>query len=1228
MNVQVKHEGVNVTGFCISYERIHKICTGIGTLSIEFADSISRTFLPWQSIDIWENGDFKVRYYISSVEHNIARSTIVLDCQDNSKRIVDYFIPDSYTVDYPSYTRYWIEKFLTEAGVSFEFNTASQGTLLSNFTNLGLTTVYEQITTLLQMSGWYFYFDGNGKAIIGSLNVDFAEDHDSVGKTDILDIAVIKDDKMLRNKALVFGAYDPYSGTNAKASVSVHTPWNYDQRDLRTVVISNSNIPDSSTAYGMANQIIKEFARITVEKHITVWGARDFNLGTALRVTSNVWRGRGLITTFGVSMSKQGLVTNVVLDERCPRLFGFFDFGDYVYVSFYGDGVWRKHIKFDPIWYNFSTGLTDLGITDLYINNGIFGSVGTSGELYYAVDNLPWHQITITGLMSSLDDVVSSGNVILQNFSGIMARAVTVDKLGNTVKYGVDTYSGINTGDYFITDSGMTNSSVAHRGWIVEYDPFTGLPVGDLGSGIYPISLSGNYNMSVLDIENDGRHDYVSVKTGGTILETLDGNYNLGKHQSQPFGSTSDDDVVLAFPTSSGIYLAEKTFANVTNENAMIVISNAITNERKVVYQTRLGASPPDDTVFIMKEVVFTKTWDEYSQEWYLGTDQITSDSTMADQEIIALYQSGTYIYDLYYYKFISTFVCNLYKRTWNSQSNAFGTEVLVGVTDTTPTFSDYNAVHSRIDLKIHTIVVDNILYIMFFQNVSAIFGAFGIEDPSAVTIYMSVTSLITGATSSYTLYQYVTEHGMGSTPNYEQIPHGEDGPKATLLQDVNGIKIVGWFPVDYHKPTGGFTYFDGHKDFLIAGNHLVIQENMIYADIGDDTDPAKTYFPRTSVATLPGSKTRGRDTGRLNKSNGFLFINVFDAYASDYGITGFTFNGTTYTVLSTCVDNDDSLFCINPARIYPLFIDGSYYIAKDMSDNYWMCDATSISPLFQITPPAGYILVKPISPSTLDSTSQYYWAVQDTTNFYYHIMPATATTYLPDRVIQIDNTITSDDNPSFLCGEILFSDIDYTNAASTSVDDSEILYIDMKDLVSTGGYMVLQRNGSEFKLIELESYPIRLDISNNSPVLTVGSGDSTFVSNYVYDTELIVIEAVPSGLVSNRVNDYRYTLLEPALASGIGISTTILYVTGSGIFGTDALTYSGGFTQMFSIPSGEATRIETSNYGLNGQYIFVTASGNVQTFYQQDPASFAFVDYGAGFPQTRATSVRLDDAV
>jgi hypothetical protein len=204
--------------------------------------------------------------------------------------------------------------------------------------------------------------------------------------------------------------------------------------------------------------------------------------------------------------------------------------------------------------------------------------------------------------------------------------------------------------------------------------------------------------------------------------------------------------------------------------------------------------------------------------------------------------------------------------------------------------------------------------------------------------------------------------------------------------------------------------------------------------------------------------------------------------------------------------------------------------------------------------------------------------------------------------------------------------------AGNFVVDSSgRVMYLDNTD--PGGGdslrFLLLRRDGTEFTVIEEEEYQMRVDISNYAPALTVGSGESTFVSNFVYETELLVIESTtPSGRI---VEDYRYTFLEPTsdgiVSSGVAGLQTILYISGSGIYGADALTYSGGFSPVWQVPSGWGKRIETSNHTPGGQYVFITTSGFVQTFYQKDPLSAGFIPY-SGMPQSRATIIRLDDAI
>ncbi len=1196
MDLLVKHSGTNITSHVLGYEREHKICTGIGTLKVEIERTISRTFDPWDSVDIWENGSFQVRYYISNVVDSVPDGKITLECQDLSKKLVDFFIPDSYTIDYPSYTRYWIELFLDMAGVDYIFNTASSGNLISNNTQLGLVPAYEQILVLLQLSGWYMYFDGNGKAVIGPLETDLASTTRKLAKTDIISIAKLSDDKMLRNRALVLGAFDPYSLSYASADVTIHTRWNYDNRDVRAMVVANSNIPNRGSAYSIANMLIKEFSRLTIEKHIVATGARNFNLGEACQVNSNVWRGKGLITTFGVRASKDGLYTDIVLDERCPRLFGFFDFGDFVYVGTFGDGIWRKHLKFDPTWYNFSTGLTNLNITDLHINNGVFGSIGASGEMYYATsEDGGWNRITLSGFLSSQVGTTASGDSInMIPFSGLMGRAVIVDRQSNLVRYGIDNASGIlNYGDYFINYSGWTSgittsgfvTASGYRGWIYEQDVFGG------GNTVYPISVSGEYDLTVIDLENDGFNDYVSVKMGGggAIPMGLDG-YELGKHTTSQTWNTHDSTSIVSLPIfPDGTELEVHGVNGITTQRAGVaMIDDGITGEREIIYH--------DTFLNQLRRVRYSKDI----------SGNITSSTTstsfnITSDRILRIHWMSKDNYRIYYFPPLTSNMVVKYKD-WDVAGNVLGSEQ----TAFSHTFSGGGAGGEGAGSGSLYISVGNTGYILtstFFRSATA--GGINV-NPEYYRLFMIQIDLDAGSGSMNKIYELVTPETAPGSGRYEIIPgqsHFDSDSPGNLLfglfQDGDtGISIVGW--LEY----GAFSV--EWTELLLNGNAAGVTTQVL------NYTTSNSRFTGSLLTSIDGSDRYSQ----LTKTMG-----VITADGSGAGSPlGFATNGHTFVTFV-----GQAPYYLKANTIYPIFSNTeNKYIARD-TNNYWACDATLITPLTQITPPTGYGLDRPLSNAT-SFNNEIMWVMDDAFNDTWltvapsvQASPATGRYKIP--------SLSSNSNRSINVGGWI---VDAPSTFSTTNPNflSAYIWYGAGDLPSAR-FLVLQRNGESFTIVEEEAYPIRVDISNNSPLLTVGSGDLSFKSNYIYPGELEVIyNPIASGL--RKVDDYRYSLLEPTFgvtASGLGVETLGLYVTGSGVFGQDIRTYSGGWQLIYDVPSGYGTRIETSNYGLGGQYVFITASGFVQTFWQKNPEEFGFTAY-SGMPQARATIIRLDDRI
>ena len=214
----------------------------------------------------------------------------------------------------------------------------------------------------------------------------------------------------------------------------------------------------------------------------------------------------------------------------------------------------------------------------------------------------------------------------------------------------------------------------------------------------------------------------------------------------------------------------------------------------------------------------------------------------------------------------------------------------------------------------------------------------------------------------------------------------------------------------------------------------------------------------------------------------------------------------------------------------------------------------------------------------------------------------------------------------------------------SIAFPSADITYVDMLAPYDRGTtFMVLQRDGTDFHLIQESAKPIRVDISNSAPLLTVLDNDDTFKAHYIFENEILTINTshtfgspffgltLPSG-----VRDYRYTMLEvPSgveISSGImgsgidpGAEKLLLYAMSSGINFAYTNDLASGFVQMYAMPSGLAERIETSNFFGSGQYVFVTTSGDSPAFYQKDPMSEIFALF-SGLPVSRATIIRLDD--
>lgn len=438
INFEIRHDGTNISDHVINYSRFQYICTGIGTIDIQLENiNLGRTISPWDTMVLYEDGTKIGTYIVASAIRSAEGGTLTLQCQDYSKKLVDHFVTDQNIVTYATTTRYWIELFLTDADLTYEFTTDSTGEIVGPNASYGMSSAYDLVISLLQQSGWYIYFDQNGKAIVGELN-RAGDAYDSViNDDDIISLERARNDQRLRNRAVVWGAGDPITGTWIGADVSVNTPWNYDSDDKRAVVLANGMIYSTTVAEDLARKMLNEFSQIANEITVEIVNHYGIDIGDLVYVRSKYFSGRMMVTTIESTGSKDGLVVKLTLNQKCPRLFAYFGIlGQYipVYIGTWGQGVWKKYTG-GSIWSDSSSGLIAdaLYIIDLFIKNGVLACVTNDGYLYRAdITTNIWTKFEHGDLLDLDGNVYPQINEANPELT-TKAVACSIDDLGNIV---------------------------------------------------------------------------------------------------------------------------------------------------------------------------------------------------------------------------------------------------------------------------------------------------------------------------------------------------------------------------------------------------------------------------------------------------------------------------------------------------------------------------------------------------------------------------------------------------------------------------------------------------------------------------------------------------------------------------------------------------------------------------------------------------------------------------
>lgn len=1188
----------DITPYVISYSRNQKICSGVGVLEVMVQPAFfeSKDPKPWDLVKLYEGGHKKGEFYVGEWSPQQPDGSIVIFCQDNSKRLQDYFIAETYLINYASYTRYWIEKFLAEAGASYNFTTESYGSLMSNNTSVGLQTAYDQIMNLLQISGWYLYFDANGDATIGELNKDVNTISLSVNSYDILTISVNKNDKMLRNRAVVWGNGDPTTGDWVFADISTTTKWNYDANDLRTMVVSNSNIPNSYSAYGIAEELLTEFARLTVEKRVELTGARNIELGEFVKVKSPIYKGIGLVTSLDSEMSATGLITRVTLDERCPRLFAFYNFGDYVYVGTEGSGVWRKHIEDDSTWYDYSFGLNELYITDLNKNNDLLTTVTRSGEanLSFASENL-WTPIVVGELIASgIDGLTTIVN------SGIMSRAVAQNRTTNDIKLVVDTDLRPNLSYYDAATSHMWFSSLVNNdmmnsfAWLLDINEAGGVDAQ------YQITMSGNPSFSALDVENDGNFDYVSVVTSGVGEVPFTDENDFG---SAPFNTASY--FVVPFNDSQGLtpkkeHLVQAFDDYIFDPDTEIAVGSLLkTTAAQFVYE---GS--------------------DYKEFWDFRTDTSTGTSYVTRRRLDSY---GTdFIYDSM--DLIITYYTRIFsiKRIDASTCRVYYLDV------------SYNVCYVDVDVDAQTVSSET--------SFGAVTDSTRVVNFNSITYFLSLEEFYNtayhGDTREYNFKIYVYHFNKETDTLGGGLVFDAEGTNGNIGRKDIAEGSFKMYPKGEEQVQLSFMYtqITGMTDNYPSPSIYDVDFHYVHGPIGDLSDDFVTsivdpydytfgFYPDDSFGSIQP------DVDALSESSYCRFIAWGNTWSSPEEIVYFRCNKYG------CEYQNTPFGPYQPVSDGSILNPGDEYYIKELMPVFGVGEDYGIIrtwnggvEMYRYIEPNYFTDLGPVEiedwktirvfPQADSYDGSLFIEAQDTSVYPYvwHLVGI-------DRYGNVIKHI--DESQSF--AEFNLGQPWSRNGGSffwyhnivTSNFETLVYYGHSLPPLKQPIYYVMVRNENEFIPIISGYLPFRLDASS-FPMLVAQTNASSLQYIYSYPD---LVEVTPAGVafddysriigdmktysidVNGVYNKYAIISNESDLLNGV-ISTNIDF--------NSFYVYSGGFLSA----------VETSNYKLPGQYVFTATSGVMPVFLQKNPDVNEFTNYSYGLPDKNITVIRLDDMI
>jgi hypothetical protein len=498
MDAQVLIDGQDVTSDVLRISRSSNYCSFSQTFELTLVLSNSWTINPYDEVEIYEEGTKVLTGFVSQAVKSAPEGTITVSGEDTFKRASDYFIETTYTTAVNQTVRYWIDFFLDLCGLTAIY-TDGNGPYVVKDQEVGLDTVSNIITYLVQYAGWYGRINTDGVLVLGKISKDDVEF--TIDDT-ILSVEYEKSYDKVRNVALIFGGMEAQEDQFEPVFAKSRTDLPFLPVD-QTVVVGNHLIGDQETAKSFANDLVYTLSKPQFVKKLEIIGNPELRSGIYVEVVSRLFIGTALLSGLSSDFSEDGYKMSITLDDVCPRFSNVSKEQEILYAGTAGSGVW-KHNIYSTTWTNLSSGLDQLYINDLSVDDGLFIAATPSG-IYTKVNREPW-------FYEELPAILGSGNSVPSGT--YLYPAVYASSLDESV------YA-------LVTLSGISNYTYLYQGlWEGDGFSWTGNPIVISGDAQF---LGRHY--FGLDMEGYEFDKYITVTRkryiGGTLV--------FGYEQDGPF---------------------------------------------------------------------------------------------------------------------------------------------------------------------------------------------------------------------------------------------------------------------------------------------------------------------------------------------------------------------------------------------------------------------------------------------------------------------------------------------------------------------------------------------------------------------------------------------------------------------------------------------------------------------------------------------------------------------